>query len=227
MTHDLTLRGWLLDRLDQMAELAPADGLSLLNLCTTTLTERGLTWRAALVPPSEPVTATQPAPALRAPLSPDPASQLAWLVGEIETLEDDKGAITADIREFYSAAKGHGFDTKILRLVIRIRRQDPRERAEQQELLDLYLEQLAAANPQPQPAGPTPTATNGTGGSEIGDELDAVQELLTEALASGSLSDWEDGFCRDLVEKLEQYGGATYVSERQWEILHRLEARYP
>ena len=55
-----------------------------------------------------------------------------------EKLEEEKAALSGDIREVYSEAKGVGFDTKIMRQLIRLRRMDRADRREQEELLDLY-----------------------------------------------------------------------------------------
>lgn len=65
--------------------------------------------------------------------------QLKSLVERVERLEEEKSALTADIREVYSEAKGHGFDTKIMRQVVRLRRLDRADRQEQEAILDLYL----------------------------------------------------------------------------------------
>jgi uncharacterized protein (UPF0335 family) len=70
------------------------------------------------------------------------AGQLKSLIERIERLEEEKGALTADIREVYSEAKGHGFDTKIMRQVVRLRRLETSERQEQEAVLDLYLAAL-------------------------------------------------------------------------------------
>jgi uncharacterized protein (UPF0335 family) len=70
------------------------------------------------------------------------AGQLKSLIERIEHLEEEKGALTADIREVYSEAKGNGFDTKIMRQVIRLRRLENSERQEQEAVLDLYLAAL-------------------------------------------------------------------------------------
>jgi uncharacterized protein (UPF0335 family) len=67
---------------------------------------------------------------------------LKSLIERIERLEEEKGALAADIREVYSEAKGNGFDTKIIRQVIRLRRLDTTERQEQDAVLDLYLSAL-------------------------------------------------------------------------------------
>ena len=70
------------------------------------------------------------------------AGQLKSLIERVERLAEEKGALTADIREVYSEAKGHGFDTKIMRQVIRLRRLETSERQEQEAVLDLYLAAL-------------------------------------------------------------------------------------
>ena len=64
--------------------------------------------------------------------------RLRALVERIERLEEGKAALAADIREVYSEAKGSGFDAKILRQIIRLRKLDGADRREQEELLDLY-----------------------------------------------------------------------------------------
>ncbi len=70
------------------------------------------------------------------------AGQLKAIVERIERLEEEKKAIADDIKEVYAEAKGNGFDTKVLRQVIRIRKQDRAERLEQEATLDLYLAAL-------------------------------------------------------------------------------------
>lgn len=70
------------------------------------------------------------------------AGQLRAIVERIERLEEDKKAISDDIKEIYAEAKGNGFDTKVLRQVVRLRKQDSNERKEMEELLDLYLHAL-------------------------------------------------------------------------------------
>jgi uncharacterized protein (UPF0335 family) len=70
------------------------------------------------------------------------AGQLRSLIERIERLEEEKGALTADIREIYAEAKGHGFETKVMRQVVRMRKLDKAERQEQEAVLDLYLSAL-------------------------------------------------------------------------------------
>lgn len=68
--------------------------------------------------------------------------RLRSFVERIERLEEEKAALAADIKEVYSEAKGSGFDVKILRQVVRLRKMDQSERHEQEELLDLYKRAL-------------------------------------------------------------------------------------
>jgi len=68
--------------------------------------------------------------------------QLRSLVERVERLEEEKTALSTDIREVYAEAKGHGFDTKIMRKVVRLRAVDQSEREEQDALLDLYMSAL-------------------------------------------------------------------------------------
>jgi uncharacterized protein (UPF0335 family) len=65
--------------------------------------------------------------------------RLVTLIERIERLEEDKAAVAADLKEVYLEAKGEGFDTKILRKVVRLRKQDKAKRQEEEALIDLYL----------------------------------------------------------------------------------------
>ena len=68
--------------------------------------------------------------------------QLRSLIERIERLEEEKSALGADIKEVYAEAKANGFDTKILRKVIALRKKDTVEREEEQAMIDLYLNAL-------------------------------------------------------------------------------------
>ena len=68
--------------------------------------------------------------------------QLRAFIERIERLEEEKKTIADDIKDVYGEAKGTGFDTKILRKVIQIRKQDKDERMEQEAILDTYLQAL-------------------------------------------------------------------------------------
>lgn len=71
--------------------------------------------------------------------------QLRTIVERIERLEEEKQALADDIKEVYAEAKGNGFDTKVLRTVVRLRKVDQAERAESEALLDLYMHALGMA----------------------------------------------------------------------------------
>ena len=66
------------------------------------------------------------------------AERLRSFIERIERLEEEKAALTAEIREVYAEAKGNGFDTKVMRQVIRLRKMETADRQEQEALLDLY-----------------------------------------------------------------------------------------
>jgi uncharacterized protein (UPF0335 family) len=66
------------------------------------------------------------------------AQRLRSLIERIERLEQEKAALAADIREVYAEAKGDGFDVKTMRQIVRLRKLDSSDRAEQEALLDLY-----------------------------------------------------------------------------------------
>lgn len=70
------------------------------------------------------------------------AAELRQIVERIESLEEDKKAIADDIKEFYAEAKGKGYDTKVLRKVIAIRKKPKDERDEEEAILELYLTAL-------------------------------------------------------------------------------------
>ncbi|MCA3247956.1 MAG: DUF2312 domain-containing protein [Tagaea sp.] len=70
------------------------------------------------------------------------AAKLRSFVERIERLETEKADLAADIREVYAEAKGNGFDTKIMRQVIKLRKMEEPDRKEQDELLDLYRQAL-------------------------------------------------------------------------------------
>ena len=71
--------------------------------------------------------------------------QIRAFIERIERMEEEKKAISDDIKEIYAEAKGNGFDTKVLRQIIRIRKQDHQERMEQEALLELYMAALGMA----------------------------------------------------------------------------------
>jgi uncharacterized protein (UPF0335 family) len=68
--------------------------------------------------------------------------KLRQLVARIEKLEEEKKGIGDDVKESYAEAKAMGFDTKVLRQVVKLRKQDRQEREEQEQVRDLYLHAL-------------------------------------------------------------------------------------
>lgn len=68
--------------------------------------------------------------------------QLKAIIERIERLEEEKKTISDDIKDVYGEAKGNGYDVKALRTIIRMRKQDANERAEQETILETYLQAL-------------------------------------------------------------------------------------
>jgi uncharacterized protein (UPF0335 family) len=68
--------------------------------------------------------------------------QLKAFVERIERLEEEKKALSDDIRDVYAESKANGFDVKALRSIVRLRKQEPTERQEQQLILETYMNAL-------------------------------------------------------------------------------------
>jgi uncharacterized protein (UPF0335 family) len=73
--------------------------------------------------------------------------QLRTLIERIEHVEEEIKELTEAKKEIYLEAKGNGFDPKILREVVRVRKQDPKERDELESLVDTYLQAIKDAPP--------------------------------------------------------------------------------
>ena len=73
--------------------------------------------------------------------------RLRSFIERIERLEEEKRALSGDIKEVYAEAKGNGFDAKIMRQLIRIRRMDKDDLDEQETLLDVYKRALGMLPP--------------------------------------------------------------------------------
>ena len=71
--------------------------------------------------------------------------QLRAYIERIERLEEEKAALAADVREVFAEAKGNGFDVKIMRQVLRLRKMDGDDRAEEGALLDIYKRAIGMA----------------------------------------------------------------------------------
>ena len=77
----------------------------------------------------------------------EPAARLAKehlkaFVERIERLEEEKKAISGDVREIYAEAKANGFDAKALREIVRLRKQDADERREHETIVETYMHAL-------------------------------------------------------------------------------------
>lgn len=70
------------------------------------------------------------------------AGQLKSIIERIERLEEEKKGLGDDIRDIYAEAKGNGFDPKIMRVVLRLRKLSRADRQEQEAITDLYLAAL-------------------------------------------------------------------------------------
>lgn len=70
------------------------------------------------------------------------AERLRSFVKRIEKLEEDKAAVAEDLKEVYAEAKGTGFDVKIIRKIVQIRKMELEKRREQDELIELYKSAL-------------------------------------------------------------------------------------
>jgi uncharacterized protein (UPF0335 family) len=70
------------------------------------------------------------------------ADRLKSFIERIERLEEEKSALAGDIKEVYSEAKSSGFETKIMRQIVRLRKMEPQERNEQEQLLDVYKQAI-------------------------------------------------------------------------------------
>ena len=70
------------------------------------------------------------------------AGQLRAFIERVERLEEEKQALADDIKDVFAEMKGTGFDTKAVRTIIRMRKQDKAERQEAEAILDIYLAAL-------------------------------------------------------------------------------------
>lgn len=75
--------------------------------------------------------------------------QLRSIVQRIERLEGEKAEINADISDVYKESKAHGYDTRIIKKVIAIRRRDANERAEEEAILELYMNAVGENRDEP------------------------------------------------------------------------------
>ena len=70
------------------------------------------------------------------------AGHLTAFIERIERLEEDKKTVADEIKDVYTEAKGNGYDIKVIRKIVSIRKQDKDKRREEEEILELYLQAL-------------------------------------------------------------------------------------
>lgn len=80
--------------------------------------------------------------------------QLRSIIERVERLEEERKELGADVREIYAEAKGNGYDPKIIRMIIRLRKMNQSDRAEQEALLDTYMSAIGMEPPAPMPLFP-------------------------------------------------------------------------
>jgi uncharacterized protein (UPF0335 family) len=71
--------------------------------------------------------------------------RLRLFLERVERLEEEKKEIADQVKEVYAEAKGEGYDTKVMRQIIRLRKMDSADRQEQEALLELYLSAIGDA----------------------------------------------------------------------------------
>src|SRR6202167_4711742 len=77
-----------------------------------------------------------------------PGDRILSFIERIEQIEEELKALNEGKKEVFSEAKGEGFDVKVLKEILRLRKQDQDERDEQESLLDLYLRAMQSAEPK-------------------------------------------------------------------------------
>ena len=118
------------------------------------------------------------------------AEQLRSFVERLERLQEEIDSINEDKKDVYAEAKGNGFDVRIIREVLKIRRQDKSEREEREAVLDLYLQALGMsfgpADPDDEPAPRAPARTKEQAIKVgVSARMSLQKELISEAEALG------------------------------------------
>jgi uncharacterized protein (UPF0335 family) len=89
-----------------------------------------------------------------------PGDRIRSFIERVEHIEDEIKALSEGKKEVFTEAKGEGFDVKVLREILRLRKQDKDERDEQESLLDLYLRAMESAGSSQAKAAQRQAATN-------------------------------------------------------------------
>lgn len=120
--------------------------------------------------------------------------QLRAFIERIERLEEEKKTIADDIKDVYGEAKGMGFDTKIMKMVIALRKKDDQERTEQEMILDMYLAALGMIeapfehDDQPTASAPNRSPAKPLHASRSADTVSELVEINQPEMANGTPS---------------------------------------
>lgn len=137
--------------------------------------------------------------------------QLRALVERIERLEEEKAAISGDIKEVYAEAKANGFDTKVLRKIISLRKMDTNERQELDAMIDVYLAALGMSQPsyldetESTKPGVAPHPAEGSGGELDAGTMPAPVAAPIQEQAPGVPT----GECKPLTDETEDAGAGA------------------
>lgn len=117
--------------------------------------------------------------------------QLNQLVARIERLEEEKKTISDDIKEVYHEAKGNGFDTKVLRALIALRKKDAADRAEHDAMMDVYMAALGMLPDDDVPNSNTtvPSPPMGQQGAPTDETDDPGEPASQEVYVAGKSSE--------------------------------------
>ncbi len=149
--------------------------------------------------------------------------QLRAFIERIERLEEEKKTIAEDIKDVYGEAKSMGFDAKILRKVISIRKQDADERAEQEAILDTYLHALGMID-QPsffddEPRQTTPVDRKARAALRTSEAMDDNKAFSAELVAAGLISEEAHAENIALSDAVAMKLGAGVIDPETGEIL--------
>ena len=116
--------------------------------------------------------------------------QLRAYVERIERLEEEKKTLADDIKDVYGEAKAMGFDTKILKKVIALRKKDEQERTEEEMILDTYLQALGMRQlTMFDDAEVRPATREGRAKQRLSESMDDTKALSAEMLRDGLISE--------------------------------------
>jgi uncharacterized protein (UPF0335 family) len=133
-----------------------------------------------------------------------PRDQLRAIVERIERLEEERKTISDDIRDVYAEAKGNGYDVKALRTIVRMRKQDANERAEQEAVLETYMAALGmlVGTPLGDAAMDRVGRSKDRLRESMRDSSDLAQEMAQGGLISREAADDTSRLTTSVVEKL-------------------------